>query len=214
MVGAPTVASEPSTEPTRRQLSARQAETVRRLTVAAADELREVPYEKLTIRNVARRAGVAPATAYTYFASREHLVTEVFWRLLEALPPTEGAKDAPAAERVADAMADVSMLVADEPELAAACTAAMLATDPEVNLLRDRIGAAMRERLRGALGEISDPVVLRTLELSLSPEVRSQDTVRVVAKPLTAYLQWELHALRMRERCGAGLEAKATGNEY
>lgn len=29
--------------------------------------------------------------------------------------------------------------------------------------------------------------------------------VRVVEEPLTAYMQWELHALRLRERCGAGV---------
>ena len=34
---------------------------------------------------MARRAGVAPATAYTYFASKEHLVTEVFWQRVREL---------------------------------------------------------------------------------------------------------------------------------
>ena len=63
----------------RRHLSDRQARTVAGLLDATVDELREVGYDGLTVRNVARRAGVAPATAYNYFASREHLVTEVFW---------------------------------------------------------------------------------------------------------------------------------------
>ena len=76
----------PSTEPTRRQLSARQAATVQKLVEAAVEELREHGYDGLTVRNVARAAGVAPATAYTYFASKDHLVTEVFWRRLEASP--------------------------------------------------------------------------------------------------------------------------------
>ena len=71
-----------STEPTRRRLTERQAHTVERLTVAAVDEVRVVGYDGLTVRNVARRAGVAPATAYTYFASKDHLVAEVFWRRL------------------------------------------------------------------------------------------------------------------------------------
>ena len=43
-------------------------------------------YDGLTVRNVARRAGVAPATAYTYFASKDHLLAEVLWRRLQALP--------------------------------------------------------------------------------------------------------------------------------
>ena len=50
------------------------------------DELR-ARLRRLTVRNVARRAGVAPATAYTYFASKDHLVAEVFWRRLRG-PPT------------------------------------------------------------------------------------------------------------------------------
>ena len=47
---------------------------------AAADEARERGYEGMTVRSVARRAGVAPATAYTYFASKDHLLAEVLWR--------------------------------------------------------------------------------------------------------------------------------------
>lgn len=161
-------ASAASTEPTRRRLSARQAETVQRLADAAVDELREVSYDGLTVRTVARRAGVAPATGYTYFASKEHLVTEVFWRWLQALPPTEGRPGAPAAERVGDAMTDIALLVADEPELAAACTCALLAADDEVKLLRDRIGGAIRDRLSAALGDGADLVVLRILELTMA----------------------------------------------
>src|SRR5690606_23747154 len=52
----------------RRHLSDRQARTVAGLLDATVDELREVGFDGLTVRNVARRAGVAPATAYNYFA--------------------------------------------------------------------------------------------------------------------------------------------------
>ena len=157
-----------STEATRRHLSSRQARTVARLTEAAVEEVRAVGYDGLTVRTVARRAGVAPATAYTYFTSKEHLLTEVFWRRLEALPdPVPDRRRAPA-RRVAAALTDVALLVADEPELAAACSVAMLAGDPDVKLLRDRIGAAMRRRLLAALGEGADPAALRVLELATS----------------------------------------------
>lgn len=165
---APTAPAEASTEPTRRQLSAKQAATVAGLTAAAVDELREHGEAGLTVRGVARRAGVAPATAYTYFTSREHLVTEVFWRRLEALPETRIDRRRSAAQRVAATMADLALLVADEPELAAACTAAMLADDPDVKLLRDRIGREWRRRLALALGEDAEPDVLGTLEFAIS----------------------------------------------
>lgn len=168
VLAAPASPVPSSTESTRRQLSARQAATVQRLTVAAVEELREHGYDGLTVRNVARAAGVAPATAYTYFTSREHLVTEVFWRRLEAMPETRLDRRRSTAARVGATMSDFALLVADEPELAAACTVAMLATDPDVKLLRDRIGLEWRRRLATALGDDTAPEVLATLEFVIS----------------------------------------------
>lgn len=155
----------PATEPTRRRLTERQGDTVRRLTDAAVEEVRDSGSEGLTVRNVARRAGVAPATAYTYFASKNHLITEVFWRRLDALPPVESSQR-PARTRVAAALREIALLVSDEPELAAACTTAMLGTDPDVQELRLRIGVAIRQRLQAALGDGADPKVLAALELA------------------------------------------------
>nr|WP_184939046.1 TetR/AcrR family transcriptional regulator [Planomonospora venezuelensis] len=156
-------------EPTRRRLTERQADTVRRLTEAAVEEVRETGSDGLTVRNVARRAGVAPATAYTYFASRNHLVTEVFWRRLSALPPVEApAEPLPeeARERVVAVLREITLLVSDEPRLAAACTAAMLGNDPDVQELRARIGLAVRRRLRAALGARADRRTVDALELA------------------------------------------------
>ncbi len=73
----------------RGRLTERQAETVARLVSTARDVLREQGYDGLTVRNVAAAAGVAPATAYTYFASKDHLIAEVFWRDLATVPPVE-----------------------------------------------------------------------------------------------------------------------------
>lgn len=156
-----------STESTRRRLTERQAQTVQRLTVAAVEELRGRPYDELTVRHVARHAGVAPATAYTYFTSKEHLVTEVFWRRLRALPETKLDRRRSAAARVTAALTDFALLVADEPELAAACSVAMLAPDPDVKLLRDRIGADLHRRLARAVGDGAPDAVVRALELAV-----------------------------------------------
>ena len=158
----------PSTGSAGRRLSDRQAQTVQKLVVAAVEELREQGFDGLTVRNVARRAGVAPATAYNYFTSREHLVTEVFWRRLRALPASRVDMRRAVAARVSATMTDLALLVADEPELASACTVAMLATDPDVKSLRDRIGVEWRRRLSLALGEQTDPAVLTTLEFAMS----------------------------------------------
>jgi len=144
------------TESTRRRLTGRQADTVRRLTEAAAEEVRATGFDGLTVRNVARRAGVAPATAYTYFASKNHLITEVFWRRLTALPPVEPSAE-PRRDRVVAVLREITLLVSDEPELAAACTAAMLGTDPDVRELRLRIGVTIRRRFKAALSGDAGP---------------------------------------------------------
>ena len=153
----------PLTTSTRRHLSDKQAETVARLTDAAVEELRVRGYDGLSIRSVAGRAGVAPATAYTYFSSREHLVTEVFWRRLTDLSDREIDAALAPEVRVTAALAGVSVLVADEPALASACTAAMLATDPDVGRLRDAIGADIARRLSDAVGDDGSPDVLDAL---------------------------------------------------
>ena len=55
----------------------------------AEQELRAVGPEALTIRTVAGRAGVSPATAYTYFGSKNHLFAELFWRKVLLEHPAE-----------------------------------------------------------------------------------------------------------------------------
>ena len=156
-----------ATEPTRRQLTQRQAGTVRKLTAAAVAETRAVGYAGLTVRNVAARAGVAAATAYMYFSSKEHLLAEVYWRELRALPPVPDDGGDPVA-RVTGVLRDIALLLASEPELAAACTVAILGTSPDARYLAGRIGLAIRERLVTALGPGHDPRVLAALEYTYS----------------------------------------------
>lgn len=125
-------------------------------------------FDGFTVRNAAARAGVSPATAYTYFSSKEHLVAEVFWRRLQALPDTHADRRHSAATRVSRALSDIALLVADEPEVAAGVSVAMLASDPDVKLLRDRIGAETHRRIVAALDEDADQSVVRTLDLAVA----------------------------------------------
>lgn len=151
-------------ESTRRRLNSQQAETVDRLTSAAVEVLREKGAGGLAVRAVAARAGVAPATAYTYFSSKGHLIAEVFWRRLED-HRTETGETGPVVDRVVAVLRDVALLIADEPELSSAVTAALLGDDPEVSHLRVRIGADIRRRLVTALGDEGDDDVVTALEM-------------------------------------------------
>ena len=153
-------------EGTRRRLSPRQAGVVMQLVQATAEEVEDVGYTGLTVRNVARRAGVAPATAYTYFSSKDHLLAEVLWRRMEALPPVPPAERVPVAVRLTDTVRAMVMFTSESPALVDACTVALLSPNPDVKHLRDRIGLQIHRRLAAALGAGVDPLVVRVLETS------------------------------------------------
>jgi AcrR family transcriptional regulator len=111
---------------------------------------------------------VAPATAYTYFASKDHLLAEVLWRRLQALPVPDEVAGADATERVVAELRALGMFMADDPTLAAACTTALLGSGPEVRALRVLFGTALHDRLANALGDGADEAVVRSLDLAYS----------------------------------------------
>jgi AcrR family transcriptional regulator len=155
-------------EATRRRLSPRQAEVVAELVRATEEEIEAVGYDGLTVRSVARRAGVAPATAYNYFSSKDHLLAEVLWRRMQALAPADAGPDRPVHARVADTVRDMVLFTTESPALVDACTVALLSSTPDVKHLRDRIGADIHHRLAAAVGPGVDPMVVRVLETSFS----------------------------------------------
>jgi AcrR family transcriptional regulator len=158
----------PGTEATRRRLSPRQAEVVSLLVQATEDEIDAVGYPGLTVRNVARRAGVAPATAYNYFSSKDHLLAEVLWRRMQGLAPADDDTGRSVHERVAEAVRAMVLFTTESPALVDACTVALLSATPDVKHLRDRIGADIHRRLAAAVGPGVDPLVVRVLETSFS----------------------------------------------
>lgn len=158
----------PGFEATRRRLSPRQAEVVALLVQATEDEIDAVGYPGLTVRNVARRAGVAPATAYNYFSSKDHLLAEVLWRRMQGLAPADVDTDRSVHERVAEAVRAMVLFTTESPALVDACTVALLSATPDVKHLRDRIGADIHRRLAAAVGPGVDPLVVRVLETSFS----------------------------------------------
>jgi len=142
-------------EPVRRIVDGRRADTVQRLIAASLEEVRAVPYSDVTVRSVAKRADVSPATAYTYFSSKEHLVCAILWQQIQDLPaPPERPRRSPAAS-LADAVRGITELFTKEPELSRACTTALLTDDPEVRRLRDQIGGELLHRVGDAAGPMS-----------------------------------------------------------
>jgi len=162
-----------TSESPRQGLNPRQLGTVEKLLVAGLEELREVGHEALTIRTVAQRAGVSPATAYTYLASKHHLFAELFARHIADDGHTE-VGGSTVTERVQHAARGMVARIVTEPELAAAVTPALLGSDPDVARLRLRIGGEFVSRfeaaLRGpdAVGEPVDAGVLEVLVLTFS----------------------------------------------
>lgn len=147
----------------------RQEETFRKVLTAGMEMLRESSYSDLTVRAVAARAKVAPpATAYTYFSSKNHLIAEVYLDLVKQVPYFTDVNDS-LTSRVQQALRSLALVVADEPEVAAACTAALLTggDPPTVRKVRDRIGSEIHRRIRSAVGPEADPPrVVSALEMT------------------------------------------------
>ncbi|OBA80211.1 hypothetical protein A9W99_19250 [Mycobacterium sp. 1164966.3] len=152
-----------SVESARRRFTGKRADTVLKLGRATLEVLRDVGYQELTLQAVAAQAGLARATAYTYFSSKEHLIAEVFWRRMSSIEPARDESDV--VERVAAVLRDLAFIVGDEPALAHAVAVTMNSGDPDVELLRMQMGRFVRDLLASAVGEDGDPESVVLLEL-------------------------------------------------
>ncbi len=160
------ITNQTTTEPGETPRNRRQEETFRKVLTAGVDMLRESSYADLTVRAVAARAKVAPATAYTYFSSKNHLIAEVYLDLVRQVPYFTDVNDN-RSTRVEKALRSLALVVADEPEVAAACTTALLSSsDPAVRKVRERIGAEIHRRIKSAVGPDADARIVSALEMT------------------------------------------------
>ncbi len=149
-----------------RRSDRRPGQTIRKVLDAGLEELRQSSYADLTMRAVATRAGVSPASAYTYFPSKSALVAAVYLRLLRDLPlhtDNDTTKT-----RVSATLRDMALVAADEPELTTACGAALMADDPAVKPLREQIGEEVSRRIGAALGPGWPRAVKSTLQMTFA----------------------------------------------
>jgi AcrR family transcriptional regulator len=141
----------------------RQEGTYHRVLNAAVALLRETKYSELTVRAIAARAEVSSATAYNYFKSKNGLIAEVYLRLVRTVPLFVDVNQT-THERVTQEIHALAMLGADEPEIAAATTTALMGDEEELKPVREEIGKEVRRRLTAALGPGAPITVLSAVE--------------------------------------------------
>lgn len=139
-----------------RRITPAQQERRARVLDAAVALARDGGYEAVMMKDVAERAGVALATVYRYFSSKDQLLAEalVGWggvleERLRARPP----RGETAADRVTDVLARAVRAVEAEPAFARAVTAALLSPDPAVAESQAGYATMMHKWLDLALGD-------------------------------------------------------------
>ena len=154
------VATAPETLTLSRRLSPEQAARRSAVVDAAGTLAREGGYAAVTMQSVAERSGVARATLYRYFASKDHLLAEVVlaWGAdLSTELQSRPLRATAAAERVAEVLLHVLAAAEAEPHLTSAVLAAATSADPEAVRAGQELGAVMQRYLDVALGENAGP---------------------------------------------------------
>lgn len=154
--------------PRSRRLSKRQLASKESLLAAGLEELCAVGYGNLTIRNVASRAGITHATAYTYFASKAHLVADLLYGFLLATPVEAPDPRLPVSARVAAAMGTAARRLGEVEALAAAGNAALLGDEPDIIELRAAIGRELVRRVEMGAGANADPELVETVVVTFA----------------------------------------------
>ncbi len=178
-----------------------QRTRLERLREAARSLASEGGYAAVTMRSVAQRAGVGPATVYRYFSSKDHLIADVHAERsldvladLAARPPRHQR----AADRVAAVFHRMLAATAEDPKFAAAGVAAINSADPTAsspefwkqNVMARYLHVALGDEAvgdRAALGELLGHVFfslmcgLSTGRMSLAQAKASMDRAIALA---------------------------------
>lgn len=145
----------------------RPRQTIRKVLAAGLTDLRVSSYAGMTMRGVATRAGVSPASAYRYFPSKNALVASIYLDLLSDAPLHVDVNET-TSTRVTATLHDMALVGADEPALTAACATALMADDDAVAPVRVQIAAEVSRRIRSALGPGWPDTVIATLHMTFA----------------------------------------------
>lgn len=129
----------------------------------AAAELIDARAE-LSLAELAARAHITPSTVSAQFPTIDAMFAELYLNRVHDLPltvdPRAGTRD-----RVSAQLRAVTLVLADEPLLAAACARALLRDgDDAVAGVRNRVAAEVHRRTAAALGMGAWPEVTDALE--------------------------------------------------
>jgi len=144
----------------------RDDDVTRNVLRATVELLRELPYADITMRAIAKRAGISVGTLREHFWSKDAIVAQIYLDRLRAVP-LDVDVDLGAQERIVAQFSALVMLLADEPALAAACSAALVGGDPSARSVRERIHAEYHRRVRTMLRSGAWPEITETLEFGL-----------------------------------------------
>jgi AcrR family transcriptional regulator len=156
-----------------RPLSPAQVTTRRALLDATISLALAGGYDAITMRAVAKQAGVSAPTAYQHFASKDHLLVEV---MIERVNGTTAAvmskpeRGRTAIDRTVATLRRAMRRVEDEPNLYIAMMRAYISGVPEVAHLRNGMETSMQSWVDTALGStevIDREAVIAILEAVL-----------------------------------------------
>lgn len=143
---------------------ARRTHTHRRVFGAAAAMLDEASEPDVSVPTLAARAKIAQSALCAHFPTIDAMFAELYLNRVSELP-LEIDPSASVHTRVSVQLRAITLVVADEPRLALACTQALLHDDdPAVVAIQVRIAAEVRRRISAALGAGAWPEVLTTME--------------------------------------------------
>lgn len=145
------------TEPPATRLSTRQAARRQRLLDSALALLEERDYERISVREVALSAGVALATLYHYFPSKDHLFAEALVQWASTLGPDVSRRPlngATAAARIEEALLRAARAFERRPQLARLLTRFETSDEPFAHEVLVRLDATTSDVYLDLLGDL------------------------------------------------------------